>query len=417
MPSLNLINSNPFIEHYRAGVAAADAEASRDQQMKAQQQNYDITAEQRPYKLRDVVAATGTNESNARVANATEGFKIGEAGSRARGAETTANRAQFDFGEEQANAPAKRRQIEAQTGKSEFDLEQDKINAPIETRRKSAEATGAEARARFDMNRRNYDVFDKAMEALKAGRPDMAQVYAQQGGQTIPQAMLDNAQLRDSMLNLWANAKNIYPNSPEKQLQYLQTALKAMTDSAGKVNYNPAQAVNVPGMPEAPERTPGLLTGAGARSPAGGGAMSVEDSRLLIRLEAANKHPDPTNPFAPASLDTKAIGAQLHQMGRDDLARLYDPTLAPAPAAQPQPGASAQPGAPAAPVNFPGAETTSSVPIPLPARTAPAAASPTPGAQPTAADPNLAAQGYRQAPDGKWYRPDPSRPGKYLMRQ
>ena len=63
MAALSFVTSNPFTEHYRAGVAAADAEAARDQALQTQKQQYDITSEQRPFKLRDVMAATDTADS------------------------------------------------------------------------------------------------------------------------------------------------------------------------------------------------------------------------------------------------------------------------------------------------------------------------------------------------------------------
>src|SRR6185369_6679949 len=103
MPSLNLINSNPFVDSYRAAekdsreqVAADQSLLNQQQAVKNQQQLYDVTAEQRPYKLSDVKSASDLAASNARLAQGTETSKIGASQSASDLAKTNADKAAYD---------------------------------------------------------------------------------------------------------------------------------------------------------------------------------------------------------------------------------------------------------------------------------------------------------------------------------
>jgi len=54
--------------------------------------------------------------------------------------------------------------------------------------------------------------------------------------------------------------------------------------------------------------------------------MSVDDNRLLIRLEGARRRPNPQNTFEDEP-DKPAIARYLVENGRPDLARLYDESI------------------------------------------------------------------------------------------
>jgi len=348
---LRFITENPFTKAYREGSEFRQQERMRDQNMRNAEQEYDIRQEKRPYDLRRTQADTERAESDTRVATGTEGYKIETAGNQARSTATAADKAEFDYGEAQAMAPDKRRESAAGADEARTradsaanKLREDTETAPLRRSRMEADARQAEGQADYTMNRRQYELSDKSMEALKSGNIALAQAYAQQAGGKIPDFVLNDARMQQAMTNLWDQAKSIYPNQPQKQVQYLQQAVKAMMNQAGQMNYDPTKAINVPGMPTPPEQAYGLVRPSTSKADAFAGSMSVDDNRLLVRLEAANKVTDPANPLNPTpQLDEQAVARTLMQMGRPDLARIYDPSL-PAPQQQPQPQPQPRPG-------------------------------------------------------------------------
>jgi len=333
--SLHFITENPVVKAERARTEATQAERLRDMNMRNVQQDYDVTEEQRPVRLRDITASADYNVSRARVQQGTEGDQISKSGSETRRAGTEADKSEFEYGEAQATAPDKRREIGAQAdrARTEADSSANKFReetetAPLRRRRMEAETRQSEGQADYTMNRRQYEAFDKSMEALKSGNVDVAQAYAQQNGQAIPDFVLKDARMQEGMVRIWEQAKTLYPNRPNDQLQYAQRAVKQMMTTSGELKYDPVGAVNVQGAPPPPEQAYGL-----ARAPSGSpaadnaGGMSVEDNRFLIRLEAANREPDGPQNNYQGGLNKQQVAKTLLERGRPDLARLYDPTI------------------------------------------------------------------------------------------
>lgn len=360
MPAgLRFITENPFTDRYRKGREFGQAERMRDQNLKSGQQEYDIREERRPYDTRRLGAETDTAESTARVTTATEADKISQSGAVARQAGTSADRSAFDFGEEQATAPDKRRQIGAQADTAVTAAEQAKNNltestatAPARRRQAEASATSAETGARRgQVELSDYEknhTFMATLDFLAKGDIPGAKAYAERNGVPIPDEVLNNANMVQALKNLSAMAKERYPNRPHDQAEWMKVQLKGMTDQLGRVQYNPGAMISGgEGAPTPPEQAYGLgRPSSASKAEAFAGQMSVDDNRLLVRLEAANRVLDPSNPLATTpQLDEAAVARNLVSMGRPDLARIYDPSVQPPQQPRPQPAAP-QPGAP-----------------------------------------------------------------------
>lgn len=105
------------------------------------------------------------------------------------------------------------------------------------------------ADADYSQKKRQYELHDKSMEALKTGNVALAQQYATEAGTPIPDAVLNDANLRDGFPKLWEDAKRQYPGNAEAQTQYVQRAGVSMLNTYGQFQYDPQKAVNVEGAP------------------------------------------------------------------------------------------------------------------------------------------------------------------------
>ena len=326
--ALDYITENPFLDRMNQRRGEFSNQSIRDAQLSYEQQKLKEYMANEQLRRRELESGVRTSESGMRVAEGTEGFDIERSGYDTRRSGTQAEQAEQDLSTALQRDPYTIRQAQTQAEQSEFNLGEDRATAPDERRRVRAQADQAQSNASLASDRRKMENFESSMEALKAGNTDLAEYYAGQNGQQIPEEIKRNVQLQYAVAQLWENAKSIYPNQPRAQLQYMQQAMQALVTEAGDMVYNPQTALNVPGAPTPPAQASNALSGSASTGVEAGG-LSASDRRLLQSVENANKQSDPRNPFGTPQVDGAAVAQHLLSIGRPELAQLYDPNIQP----------------------------------------------------------------------------------------
>jgi hypothetical protein len=211
---LEFISSNPATEAYREGERAAQQRMAGDL---AIEHTITSNAEQvagAPSRLRALNANADTAQANAQVATGTVEPRIQQQQSAATISDVNARYAEprAQAGLRQANAAA--------------------LNAEMQS-------------------------FYKSLELLNAGRTDEAMAVAQATGQTIPQEVIDNAQVRNALTLAAKHAQEAYPNRPKDQQSYIHGFITDMAKRAGsgQAPNDPTAIYNVPGAPAPQEDT------------------------------------------------------------------------------------------------------------------------------------------------------------------
>ena len=248
--NLRFITKSPFSEAYREGVESEDRRNLRLAQLAEAEQGMDIRAAQAPVELRRGRAQASSAETAADVARKTAPYDVQKAGTAAeRGAfdlghaqrmspsqvaaaQTAAERGAFELGESRATAPFARRSVEAgaRTAEAGADVAQQTIGSRVQTSQNQARLGGAQAS--YAENRRKYEMFDKGMEALGRGQIEIAQQLMVEGGEQIPPELLKHAHLQRAVASIWADAKRMAPDNPEKQTRNFQIGVRAMFERA-----------------------------------------------------------------------------------------------------------------------------------------------------------------------------------------
>jgi hypothetical protein len=173
--------------------------------------------------------------------------------------------AAFKLQTDTAEAPTRLRQLNAQTSLSET----------------QAKFAPAEARARIaEMNTRvatqHMEAFTRSLALLDAGDVEGAKRTAALVGDQIPDAIIQNSQMRAGVKNVTATAQQLYPNRPKDQMTYIHAHISALAENAQNqqpINPQTAPYSQVPGAPTPPEQ---------------GGIKQGETERIIGSIMAEN---------------------------------------------------------------------------------------------------------------------------------
>lgn len=347
----DFVSNNPFVTSMEDRMAFGTQQSQREAELARENAELKSFIDKMPWDLRRATADAQLAESQNRVAQGTEESDIGLARSNANRAETQANEAQYNYEENQANRGV--RDESAQIGlrndrraeqESNYDFAERQANrgnrdreAAAGARQAEAEANAAELELSISQDARKIANMKQSIEALRQGNPALAQEFARMNGVEIPKEILENENLQAAMVRFWDEAERLYPNQPQRQLQYMRNAIQNMMSSATQNGYHPSQSLMSSGVPQPPAQTQNPLSGATLQSGSGPTTgLGIEDTRLLQRLEEVNQVPVP-GMFNQYTIDRDAMARDLVAMGRPDLARIYDPSIQP-PQQQQQPG-------------------------------------------------------------------------------
>lgn len=290
------------------------------------------------------------------------------------------------------------------TSQSEAPTRLRMLNAQTQTAETNAQYAAPEAKARLaniysDISNRDatrhMEVFTKSMDLLNSGNIDAAKALAAQNRETIPDAVVQNAAVRDGLTQLTQRAQQIYPGRPKDQMVWLHSHIEELSKRAAS-GQQPDPSLGyqqLPGDPVPPEiggqkfgetqqiissimqANPGM-TYEQAVAAAHGKADEQELRRETLALNAAkadgeNYLKDPVGtlnawrqryglapmagqqaaaPARPQSVPQGSAYSPSRQMWRDPQGNLYDATGKPVQAA-PGPQASAAPAGPQVPLS------------------------------------------------------------------
>lgn len=241
------MNAEGFIDNDPVSDAYRKAEEFRVNQAR-QQQELQFANAANPLRLRTMTADTN-------VAEGTQGSRISEAKSRASltGTEASVASETAPYKVEEARSGASLKTTEAGVASQTAPFKVQDAQLGVEQR----QATVAKS---------HTDLHLEELNLIEAGRGDEAQYLASQRGEKIPDAIMQNAQLRAFHKQILEDAKNYAPNMPDLQDQYVQGKWKEIGAAQQAGQPLDPNTVHTPpaGLPRPPENS--YRTGAGRAS-------------------------------------------------------------------------------------------------------------------------------------------------------
>jgi hypothetical protein len=410
---LQFIDANPATEAFQRGQLAANQQLMQQETIaKAQRENFEGEQTQGS-RLRKIGAESEHAVADAAVASGTVQPRIASSQAGARTAISGANVAE-------ATEPARieTAQAGAQSATAGARTATSNANVSEQTEGTRVEQAGANLRSTEAATKRTEaQGLHDALDRLDKGDIDGAAAIMKQHGEELPQAMIDNADMRAALKTVTAEAIRIYPNRPKDQMAYLHGWLSHLKErmEQGQRASDPTAPLNVPGAPEPPvysapnTQHPPADVATAEWLVSKGIAKNPNEAWEIVRHSRSNPQAMQAQIFSRALQATGGDAEAANKITND-----FIKSLTPAPTPTPAPATTVVPGATAAPtVQTP---TAPARPAPPPATAAPppqiTPQQPTPAPIPSAQPP---VPGARQALDGNWYVDDPDRPGKYLQ--
>jgi hypothetical protein len=176
----------------------------------------------------------------------------------------TANKAAaFKLQTEQQEAPTRLRMLGSQADLAGTNAQTAAAKAPYagpEAQAQLAQTRASTASTIAAMNnnqaRLHMDAFTRSIELLDAGDIDGAKRVSASVGDTIPDQVIANSQLRGGIKNVIGTAQQLYPSRPKDQMAYITAhihELAARGQQGQPVNPQTAPYEQVPGAPVPPE--------------------------------------------------------------------------------------------------------------------------------------------------------------------
>ena len=172
--------------------------------------------------------------------------------------------AAFKLQTDQAEAPLKLKQLTADTAFAGTRAETAAAAAPYAGPKAAAEVASSRASTAntiSEMNQRtaklHMDAFTQGIEAIDRGEPDVAKRIAASVGDTIPDEIINNSQMRAAVKNITATAQQFYPNRPKDQMSYIHAHINELAEQQQRgqqPNPQTAPYQEVPGAPAIPEQ-------------------------------------------------------------------------------------------------------------------------------------------------------------------
>jgi hypothetical protein len=151
-----------------------------------------------------------------------------------------------------AEAPSRLKLLQAQTSEAGTKAQY----APQEAR---ARIAGMNARVAAT----HMEAFTKSLDLLDAGDVEGAKRAAAMVGDQIPDAIVQNHQMRAAVKGVTETAKQLYPNRPKDQMTYIHAHITTLGEQAQQnqpINPQTAPYAPVAGVPE-PQETGGVKLG------------------------------------------------------------------------------------------------------------------------------------------------------------
>lgn len=196
---------------------------------------------------------------------AAEAFQRGQEGARAQlRSDLDAERSRLDMDQVRAEMPSRLRSVQANAdlAQTRADVAQQTAPYEVSTARENATQAGQQSRL-GDINVENseMDQVSKVFDLLNSGDVETARTMAKQYGVDLPDSVVNNRLLIRQIKTLTDQAKATYPNSPRRQQQYLEEAVKGLTAGTQQQQNlsDPAYPFRVPNAPE-----PDMATGSAA---------------------------------------------------------------------------------------------------------------------------------------------------------
>jgi hypothetical protein len=158
-----------------------------------------------------------------------------------------------------AEAPTRLRQLTAQTSEAETKAK----FAPAEAQTHLTEGRTRIAEMNTRMATQHMEAFTKSLSLLDAGDVEGAKRASAMVGDQIPDAIIQNAQMRGAVKNVTDQAQTLFPNRPKDQMTYIHAHIGALADQAQQkqpINPQTAPYAQVPGAP-VPQETGGVKLG------------------------------------------------------------------------------------------------------------------------------------------------------------
>lgn len=214
----------------------------------------------------------------------------------------------FDLQQAQAQAPSRLRLLQAQSSTAQTQAQY----APEEARQKIA---GMKA----DVAAMHMSAFTKELDLLSQGDVEGAKAEAARIGDTIPDVVIQNSQVRAGVTNITNTAKQLYPMRPRDQMMYIHAHINDLiqaTQNGQQINSQLAPYQQVPGVPQPPEI---------------GGTKYGETEQLISAIMA--EHPDWTFDQAIAAAHGRVGEEQIERERLAQNAAVKDPNYLTDPAA------------------------------------------------------------------------------------
>ena len=191
--------------------------------------------------------------------------------------------AAFKLQTDQAEAPLKLKQLTADTAFAGTRAETAAAAAPYAGPKAAAEVASTRASTAntiSEMNARtaklHMDAFTQGLDLLDRGDVEGAKRIAASVGDTIPDAVIGNSQMRAAMKSITATAQQFYPNRPKDQMSYIHAHINELAEQQQRgqqPNPQTAPYQQVPGAPEVPVQ---------------GGQVQGETERIIGSLRQEN---------------------------------------------------------------------------------------------------------------------------------
>jgi hypothetical protein len=191
--------------------------------------------------------------------------------------------AQFNLQTAQSQAPLKLKQLTAETDLAGTRAQTAAAQAPYagpQAAAQLAQTRTATANSISEMNNRtaklHMDAFVQGLELLDRGDVEGAKRIAASVGDTIPDPVIQNSQMRAGIKNITATAQQFYPNRPKDQMTYIHAhlhELAAQQQGGQQVNPQTTPYEQVPGAPEIPAQ---------------GGQTQGETERIIAAVRQEN---------------------------------------------------------------------------------------------------------------------------------
>ncbi len=115
-------------------------------------------------------------------------------------------------------------------------------DAYLRTPGHAAEGAKMAIEAASEDDARSIKVFDATIGYLKAGRADLAQMYAKRFGMEIPFAVLKDTRLQQGMTQLWTYYKEIYGDNPNKLKDAMRVGVQSFLKTASEAKQQSAMS-------------------------------------------------------------------------------------------------------------------------------------------------------------------------------